>query len=195
MSGGEKVLATAPSKPALVIATPGAEPIVDGGYSAALLLDTWALLGRADMRVNEEALRRWMAAASLVRPADQQGQVVVVGDPGLRPVQSLVRWDPVGHAARELEDRKAVGLPPAVRLAVVSGSPVAVRDLLERADLPVTPVVGPAASDTEVIRAVIRVPRTDGGKLAAALRRAAGERSARKESEPATIRIDPIHVE
>ena len=54
--------------PALVIATPGAEPRAAGGYAAALLLDGWALLGRPSLRAAEEALRRWLNAAALVRP-------------------------------------------------------------------------------------------------------------------------------
>src|SRR5690606_5441100 len=50
-SGRDAVLATVPDEPALVVATPGAEPVVDGaGYGAVLLLDTWALLTRADLR-------------------------------------------------------------------------------------------------------------------------------------------------
>ena len=57
-----------PPSPALVVATPGAEPVAEGGYGAALLLDGWALLGRADLRAGEEALRRWLNAAALVRP-------------------------------------------------------------------------------------------------------------------------------
>ncbi|GAB4929142.1 hypothetical protein MAHJHV33_48240 [Mycobacterium avium subsp. hominissuis] len=36
--------------PALVVATPGAEPRARGDYGAAWLLDTWALLGRQDLR-------------------------------------------------------------------------------------------------------------------------------------------------
>jgi primosomal protein N' (replication factor Y) len=42
-------------EPALVVATPGAEPVAEGGYAAALLLDGWVLLGRADLRAGEEA--------------------------------------------------------------------------------------------------------------------------------------------
>ena len=53
----------------IVVATPGAEPLADGGYGAALLLDAPALLARQDLRAGEEALRRWMNAAALVRPA------------------------------------------------------------------------------------------------------------------------------
>ncbi|MGI4895939.1 MAG: hypothetical protein ACRYF3_12580, partial [Janthinobacterium lividum] len=93
-SGGSRVLDTVPAVPSLVIATPGAEPVVEGGYTAALLLDGWALLGRADLRAQEEALRRWTSAASLVRPASAGGSVVLVSDPQVPAVQALVRWDP-----------------------------------------------------------------------------------------------------
>jgi len=43
-SGSGDVTAAVPSRPALVVATPGAEPIAEGGYRAALLLDALALL-------------------------------------------------------------------------------------------------------------------------------------------------------
>ena len=51
------VLADIPPGPALVVATPGAEPLAR--YGAALLLDAAALLARPDLRAAEEALRRW----------------------------------------------------------------------------------------------------------------------------------------
>jgi len=43
-SGGQHVLGTVCDEPALVIATPGAEPVAEAGYAAVLLLDGWALL-------------------------------------------------------------------------------------------------------------------------------------------------------
>ncbi|MGH3380618.1 MAG: primosomal protein N', partial [Actinoallomurus sp.] len=91
-SGRDGVLADVTGEPALVVATPGAEPVAEGGYAAALLLDGWVLLGRADLRAGEEALRRWMNAAALVRP---RGPVIVLADGSLTPVQALIRWDPV----------------------------------------------------------------------------------------------------
>ncbi len=143
-SGRDAVLSTVPAEPALVVATPGAEPVADGGYGAALLLDTWALLTRADLRASEEALRRWANAAALVRPANQGGQIVVTADAGLPVVQSLMRWDFAGHAERELAERAELGFPPAVRMASVTGSPDAVADLLALADLPPdTETLGP----------------------------------------------------
>ncbi|HVQ89210.1 MAG TPA: primosome assembly protein PriA, partial [Actinomycetes bacterium] len=195
-SSGDKIIDRVASQPALVIATPGAEPLTDDGYAAALLLDTWALLGRLDLRANEETLRRWMTAASLVRPAETGGQVVVVADSSLRPVQALVRWDSVGHAARELQDRAEVGLPPATRVAVLTGIPAAIEDLLRRTSLPGSAVVlGPTAfassARPDQVRTLIRVPRTAGLALAHALHQASGERSARKEPDTVNIRIDP----
>ena len=70
-SGGGEILDTVPSEPAIIVSTPGAEPVADGGYGAALLLDSWALLGRPDLRAVQNALRLWIGAAGLVRPADR----------------------------------------------------------------------------------------------------------------------------
>ncbi|MDX6337992.1 MAG: hypothetical protein QOG05_5332, partial [Streptosporangiaceae bacterium] len=49
-SGGAAMIPTVPGTPALVVATPGAEPRAGGGYAAALLLDGWMLLGRPSLR-------------------------------------------------------------------------------------------------------------------------------------------------
>ena len=71
-SGGQHVLAAVPAEPALVVATPGAEPVAPGGYAAALLLDGWALLGRP-----RPARRRGGPA-----PLAERGRP---GPPGRRP--------------------------------------------------------------------------------------------------------------
>jgi len=189
-SGRDGVLARVDAQPALVVSTPGAEPVADGGYGAVLLLDGWAALGRADLRAAEEALRRWFAAAALAQPAPA-GRVVVVADRALPPVQALIRWDPAGAAARELADRTALGFPPAVRMASVQGPPGAVAELLRA--LPGTAgadVLGPVPAGEGLERVLLRTPRGSGAELAAALKAAAGVRSARK-AEPVRIELDP----
>jgi primosomal protein N' (replication factor Y) len=193
-SGRDAVLDRVGAEPALVVATPGAEPVAGGGYSAALLLDGWALLGRADLRAAEEALRRWMNAAALVRPG---GPVIVLADGALRPVQALVRWDPVTLAERELAERRELGFPPAVRIASLTGTAAALRELVEAARLPGgAEVLGPVplrgAESRE--RALVRVPRPAGGALARALKAAQGVRSARKATDPIRIEIDPLEL-
>lgn len=206
-SSGESMLSAVEQGPALVVATPGAEPSAAGGYGAALLLDSWALLGRQDLRAGEDTVRRWMAAAALVRPRGDGGTVAVVAEAAIPAVQALIRWDPVGHADSELDARSEVGLPPCVHMAALDGTGAAVTALLEEAHLPEdADVLGPvelppgvrrpagAKDDDEVIRMLVRVGRNEGLPLAAALRRAAGTRSAKKDNEPVRMQIDPLHI-
>lgn len=200
-SGGDEVLATVGAGRALVVATPGAEPVADGGYGAALLLDGWALLGRPDLRAAEETLRRWMAAAALVRPASDGGRVVVGADAGLATVQALVRWDPAGHAERELAEREQLGFPPAQRMATAQGAPDALATLLGELELPPSAeVLGPVqvpprpGDEGETERLLIRVQRTDGRALSAALAAAQAKRSARKDPHPLRIQLDPLDL-
>ena len=109
---------------------PGAEPVAEGGYGAVLLLDTWALLTRADLRAGEETLRRWLAAATLARPAERGRPGRGGGRRRAAPVQALLRWDPATFAARELAERRELGFPPAARMASLTGAADAVADLL-----------------------------------------------------------------
>jgi primosomal protein N' (replication factor Y) len=209
--GGAPVLDRVPAHPDLVVATPGAEPLAEGGYGAALLLDGWALLARPDLRVAEETLRRWLGAAALVAPASDGGRigrVVVVADAALAPVQALVRWDPGWHAGVELAARTEVGFPPAVRMAAVEGSPTAVAEVVDAvlggaAEALGVEVLGPVELDPEPgaapgttprERALLRVTRPQGRSLAAALAAAQALRSARKAPEPVRVRLDPPEV-
>ncbi|MEU7056633.1 primosomal protein N' [Streptomyces sp. NPDC046197] len=210
-SGREHVLDTVPATPALVVSTPGAEPVAEGGYAAALLLDGWAMLGRPDLRAGEDALRRWIGAAALVRPQEAGGTVVVVAEPTLRPVQALVRWDPVGHAVRELAERAELGFPPVSRMAAVSGSPQAVAEFLGAVQLPreaqvlgpvplpVTPAGRPRRTGAPPPgehwdRALIRVPPGSGAALAATLKSGQAARMARGSGEAVWVRIDPPDI-
>ena len=203
-SGGPHVLATVPAEPALVIATPGAEPVTPDGYAAALLLDGWALLGRPSLRAAEETLRRWLNAAALVRPG---GPVIVLADAALPAVQALIRWDPVTFSERELAERAELGFPPAVRMASVTGTSGAVTEFVAVADLPAqAQVLGPVPVETAPARqagqdpaepqerALIRVARRDGLTLARALHAAQAVRSTRKDGAAVRVQLDPAEV-
>lgn len=207
-SSGEDVRDFVPAKASVVVATVGAEPVAEGGYGAALLLDGWALLSRADLRAGEETLRRWMTAAALVRPGPVGGKVVVVADAGIPEVQALIRWDPAGHAHSELESRREVGFPPAVHVAAVDGSADTLAGFLDLLTLPahcevLGPVPlpagmrGPAGSETEpegAERVLLRVSRRDGPALSAALRDGLAQRSARRLPGAIRVQVDPIRV-
>jgi primosomal protein N' (replication factor Y) (superfamily II helicase) len=190
-SGGDLVLPKVPAEPALVIATPGAEPLAD--YAAALLLDGWALLSLPSLRAGEEALRRWLAAAALVRP---NGTVLVHADAALSATQALVRWDPVTFAERELAERAELGFPPAVRMAAVSGEAAAVASVISGVDQSFE-VLGPVPLEQpgeDQVRALVRAPRAQGGALAKALQAAQAGRSARKEGGGVRVQLDPAEL-
>lgn len=193
-SSGDRIRASVEAGQRIVVATPGAEPVAEGGYAVVVLLDTWWALTRDSMRAQEEALRRWCNAVGLVRPG---GRALAVGDPSLSVLQALVRWDPSGFAAREAEERWAARLPPAARVATITGAPGALDDLQALAALPeATDVLGPVpvpGGDEGEERLVLRVPRTLGGELAQALAEAQRLRSARK-LEPVRVQLDPLEI-
>ncbi len=214
------VRATVPDRPALVVATPGAEPVAAGGYAAAVLLDGDTLLARPELAAGQEALRRWVNAAALVRtagPDTPAGSVVVVADAGQRVVQALVRWDPVGAAEAELDDRVATALPPATVVVELVGAPADVADLLARAELPATALVlgpvplppgagggpgggsaasgmgAPAGEADRQVRALVRDRRGRGAALTRALGAAQAARTARKQPH-VRLRVDPVDL-
>ncbi|MDQ3716762.1 MAG: primosomal protein N' [Actinomycetota bacterium] len=207
------VLPAVEDGPALVVATPGAEPVAASGYGAALLLDSWALLGRADLRAGEETLRRWLGAASLVRSASDGGQVIVMADSGHPVVQALIRWDPAGLAARELAERRDLGFPPAVRVATLTATAPAAEQLLASVELPSSaevlgpvlvddekrralshPGVGAGQPDQALVRYLVRASRVEGAALARALHAGQALRSAAKSSEHVRVQLDPVDI-
>ncbi len=199
VSTGESPVRSLARAPSLVVATAGAVPDPGpAGYAALAILDVTAALARPGSRVGEEVLRRWLESASLVRSAAQGGRVVVVGPADLREVQALVRWDPLGYAQRELAERRELGLPPAVRVAVLTGAPTATAELADQVcaelgrvvlrrsgPLPGSPLGEP---DTTVY--VLTAALADGPALTHSLALAKSVRSARK-APVVTVRMDP----
>ncbi len=195
-SSGGRVLDTVPDTPALVIATPGAEPYAEGGYAAAVLLDTDVLLLRADLRAGEEALRRWLNVVALVRPGSAGGSVIAVGESSTRALQALVRLDPAGFADRELAERAEAHFPPAVKMITIEGGPGALVEFDSLLRPPAaTERLGPVdLSDGEEDRRqrlTLRAPPALGRALVRAVREVTSVRSARKSDGALRVRVDP----
>jgi len=205
-SSGQHVLADVPGTPALVVATPGAEPRAEGGYAGAVLLDTALLLLRADLRASEEALRRWLAVVALVRPGVDGGSVIAAGDGSARALQALVRLDPGGFAARELAERAEAHFPPAAKVVTVEGATAPLTEMLDLLRPPEPyEVLGPvpvnvsggaggrngAEADEPIERLTLRTPLRTGAALVTAVKQASGVRSARKSEGALRIRVDP----
>jgi primosomal protein N' (replication factor Y) len=195
-SSGQDHVRTLPRPDVMVVATPGAEPDPGpDGYTALVVLDAAAALSRPGLRVAEEVLRRWFAAASLVRSAADGGRVLVVGEPDMREVQALVRWDPHGYAERELAERAALLLPPAVRIAQLTGAALPTLEvadaLAEELGDRVLRRSGPLPGPQDTVTWLVAVSLSDGPLLSAALHRLQAVRSARKAPMVA-VRMDPV---
>ncbi|MET0975936.1 MAG: primosomal protein N' [Leifsonia sp.] len=167
LSDGDHEVLTVGSKPALVIATRGAEPVADGGYRAVLLLDGERMLARESLRVGEDCLRWWSNAAALAAPG---APVLLAGATG--PVSSaLVAWRQDAFASSELADRRALRFPPAVRAASVTGSAASVAEALDAlAGIETTDVLGPVPVADGQVRAIVRFDYGAGTAVAAELR-------------------------
>jgi primosomal protein N' (replication factor Y) (superfamily II helicase) len=202
--GGKRITNVADHS-AIVVATPGAEPPALGGYAGAVLLDTPLLLLRQDLRAAEEALRRWLNVVALVRSGADGGSVIAVGESSGRALQALVRVDPAGFAARELQERTAAHFPPAVTLITVEGSHEALAEFVSLVHPPAhTEMLGPAEPDAHrptgggeqepIQRLTMRAPLSEGPKLVQITKEAAAIRSARKSSGSLRIKVNPVDL-
>jgi len=201
---GGKRITNVTEHSAIVVTTPGAEPRAVGGYAGAVLLDTALLLLRQDLRAAEEALRRWLNVVALLRSAADGGSMIAVGESSGRALQALVRVDPAGFAARELQERTAARFPPAVTLITVEGAQQALAEFAslvqppEYAELlgPVEPDGLPPADDDQgpLQRLTLRAPLREGPKLVLATKEAVAIRSARKSSGPLRIKVNPVDL-
>lgn len=203
-SAGDAIRDRVPGAAAVVVATPGAEPVADGGYGAALLLDGSALLALPSLDAAQQATRRWFNAAALVRPAADGGQLVLGVDGALPAAQALIRWDPSWFAAGELADRRELGFPPATAMISLEGSERTVTDAETELSAPAgAQLLGPVPIETrpgtgdpaeERYRLLLRGPLADRRALAAAVRTMVVELGVRKDAAPPRVQVDPAAV-
>jgi primosomal protein N' (replication factor Y) len=197
----EGVVETIRPRPSLVIATPGAEPYVPGGYVLGVLLDAHVSSAGSGRYAHQEALERWQQAAGLVRSRHQGGRVYLVGVGAALPTQALVRWDAPGMAERELAERQELHLPPSWRVASISGDRLSVAQFLDALTLPdeaevLGPVVvddpdGQTLDDLPYVRAILRVPVRLGRELARAINAMSRIASAKRLGQRISIVLDP----
>lgn len=170
VADGEHPVAAVDERPALVVATRGAEPPAVGGYRAVILLDGDRMLMAEQLRIGESALRWWSHAATLAAPGAPVHLVGVAG-----PVaRALATWTQAAYARAELADRAPLLMPPTVRVAAVEGTATAVERALAdvRADVPgLSPlaILGPVPTD-DGVRALVRIDYAHGRAVAEHLR-------------------------
>lgn len=204
LSDGEHPHERVDSRSAVIVATRGAEPIAAGGYRAIVLLDAERLLSIESLRAAEDCLRWWENAAALGAP---EARCLLASGTG-PVVQAFLTGRTEEWLRNELQQRRQLRYPPAVRVASVTGG----RSEVERAitalgTLRGVDVLGPAplaSGDAEpgLHRAIVRFEYSQGVEVAKRLRgalvadaagsssRVAGRRPARARPEALRLRFD-----
>lgn len=121
------------SEPALVISTPGVEPIAEKGYAAVVMLQVDRFLSSSASNGVERAYSNFFAASALISDA---GVIALVSDDGSPITSALTTWNPATISKREIEQRISLQLPPisgAVQVVADSAELVRLKSALESA--------------------------------------------------------------
>ncbi|MEN9923218.1 MAG: hypothetical protein RIS09_732 [Actinomycetota bacterium] len=188
-SGRESIVAEIDAQPSLVIATPGAEPVVHSGrYSAMIILDPEITLNRIDLRAHEEAFRRWYDTKSLVDP--EGVQLVCLRDVH-QVVQFMIQDNPAGFAHQQLQERIAASLPPAQETYLIEGDLSNIQTALHNAsEIPGVSILGPA-EHKHGFYALVYCEPSQGSSLNLHLRAILAKRSSTKAKGVLRIHYSP----
>ena len=120
-------------EPALVVSTPGVEPIAESGYAAVVILQVDRFLNSSASNGVERAYSNFFAAGALISDA---GVIALVSDDGSPITSALTTWSPATISKREIEQRISLQLPPisgAVLVLADSAELVRLKSALESA--------------------------------------------------------------
>jgi primosomal protein N' (replication factor Y) (superfamily II helicase) len=198
ISAGDVIKESVDSKPALVLSTPGAQPQVNGGYAAVVVLDAIRFFSHTDINGQERARELLFETASMV---SIEGQVLLVLDDSHPIVAAIARWNIAPLLKRELADRVELMLPPSVTSAVLvtdqSAAPAIVSGLkkaLEDSRLPSsTRIYGATLLPKGQAKIVVHVSHEQSSDLAKILHELQRKRSISKK-DLFTLRIDPYSL-
>ena len=198
LSAGEVIKEEVESKPSIVLSTPGAQPLVDGGYSAVVVLDAMRFFAHTDISSQERARELLLESASLI---NKPGKVLLVIDDSHPIVSAIARWNIAPLLKRELADRQELMLPPTVASAViVTAAQVApqivagLRKALSEGRIPDSVrIFGPTVLPKDQAKVVIHVSHQEWGRLADVLHELQRKRSIAKK-DLLNLRVAPYSL-
>jgi len=194
-SEGEHILREVSSRSSMVIATPGAVPKVQGGYSAVVVLEANRYFAQVDLRAHERARAQIFHAASRV---SRKGKVLIVIDSTNPITASLSRWSPSILSMRDLKEREEAEFPPYFRaIEILTERDEAIlfangfkKSILEGRLPPSTKVLGPSFIYTDNAKIILLASLSDSPKLVEFVHEFARKRSVAKKSA-LKFRVDP----
>jgi primosomal protein N' (replication factor Y) len=182
----------------LVLATPGAQPEVAGGYAAVVVLDGMRFFAHTDLRTAERARELFLETSALI---SRKGKVLLVLDESHPISASIARWNVAPLLKRELTERSELQLPPYTTSAVlVMGQSDATQiftglsKAIEQGRLPEsTRLFGPAPIAKGQAKIVLHVENSEAPALIGVVHELQRRRSIAKK-ELFTLRINPYSL-
>lgn len=157
------------SRPSIVIATRGAEPVAAGGYSGVVMMDVDYMLSIEALDAEVVAYRGWVNAAAL-GSASCSIALVASSHPA---VEAFAGGKDDLWLQSALSERQTLRYPPSVRTATITGPAQAVEAALaEVLKVQSTELLETVSSGVGGLRALIRFSYASGALVAQELRRA-----------------------
>ena len=198
ISAGEVIKDRIEHKPALVLATSGAQPQVEGGYAAVVILDGMRFFSHTDLRTQERARELFFETSSLISPS---GTVLLVIDDTHPIVSAIARWNVAPLLKRELSERAELQLPPTVfsvvlvmdqsiGIQIVNGLKKALTD----GRIPQSSnIYGPTEISKGQVKIVVHADKSDAKALTDVVHELQRRRSIAKK-ELFTLRVEPYSL-
>ena len=198
ISAGDVIKDRIEHKPALVLATSGAAPQVEGGYAAVVILDGMRFFSHTDLRTQERARELFFETSSLISPS---GTVLLVIDDTHPIVSAIARWNVAPLLKRELSERAELQLPPsvfsvvlvmdqAIGIQIVNGLKKALAD----GRIPQSSnIYGPTEISKGQVKIVVHADKSDAKALTDVVHELQRRRSIAKK-ELFTLRVEPYSL-
>ena len=198
ISAGDVIKDRIEAKPALVLATPGAQPQVVGGYAAVVILEGLRFFAHTDLRTQERARELFLETSSLISP---EGLVLLVMDDSHPIVSAIARWNVAPLLKRELSERLELKLPPSVFSVVLVMDQVIsiqIANGLKKAATegripPSSCIYGPTEIAKGQVKIVIHADKKDARALTERMHELQRRRSIAKK-ELFTLRVEPYSL-
>ena len=198
ISAGDVIKDRIEHKPALVLATSGAQPQVEGGYAAVVILDGMRFFAHTDLRTQERARELFFETSSLISP---KGAVLLVIDDSHPIISAIARWNVAPLIKRELNERAELNLPPivfsallvmdqSIGMQIVNGLKKALAD----GRIPQScKIYGPTEISKGQVKIVIHADKKDAKALTDVVHELQRRRSIAKK-ELFTLRVEPYSL-
>ena len=198
ISAGEVIKDRIEARPALVLATPGAQPQVEGGYAAVVILEGLRFFAHTDLRTQERARELFLETSSLISP---EGSVLLVIDDSHPIVSAIARWNIAPLLKRELSERAELRLPPSVFSVVLvmdQAISMQIANGLKKAAAegripPSSCIYGPTEISKGQVKIVIHADKKDARALTDSMHELQRRRSIAKK-ELFTLRVEPYSL-